>query len=201
LFFAVPAFAASSLNFHLDDRLSKLLDANAPSAERQAAFDAYKKDALGGDIAAQYFVGNLYRLRDRLPGNIVARDSDQAFRYLSTAGAHGFIIAMAKTAELELELEKPYEAMLWAQLYGHYEGYGDTKVNDANHRSRINKYYTNLLRRAYAAFGSDEVKTRAMQSDYQAFVEQHDPEIRAGMALGFDARTAVEPGKASRAPQ
>src|SRR5215468_208070 len=144
LLVAAPALAATSLNFHLDDRLPTLLDANAPSAERQAAFDAYKKDALGGDIAAQYFVGNLYRLGDRLPGNIVARDSDQAFRYLSTAGAHGFIIAMAKTAELELELEKPYEAMLWAQLYGHYEGYGDTKVNDANHRSRVGGYYAGL---------------------------------------------------------
>jgi hypothetical protein len=40
-----------------------------------------------------------------------------------------------------------------------------------------------------------------MQSDYQAFVDQHDADIRAGMALGFDARTAVEPGKAPRAPQ
>src|SRR5262249_49754298 len=140
LLFASPSFAATSLDFHLDDRLAKLLDTDAPAADRQAAFDAYKKDALAGDIAAQDFVGNLYRLRRSLPGNIVARDTDQAFRYLSTAGAHGFIIAMAKTAELELELKKPYEAMLWAQLYGHYEGYGDAKVNDANHRSRVGGY-------------------------------------------------------------
>jgi hypothetical protein len=201
LLFAAPAFAATSLNFHLEDRLSKLLDANAPAAERHAALDAYKKDALAGDIAAQYFVGNLYRLGDRLPGNIVGRDADQAFRYLSTAGGHGFIIAMAKTAELELELKKPYEAMLWAQLYGHYEGYGDTKVNEANHRSRVGGYYAGLLRRAYAALGSDEAQTRAMQSDYQAFVNQHDADISAGMALGRDARTPVEPGKAPRAPQ
>lgn len=198
---SAPAIAATSLNFHLDDRLPKLLDANAPAAERQAAFDACKKDALAGDIAAQYFVGNLYRLGNQLSGNIVGRDTDQAFRYLSTAGAHGFIIAMAKTAELELELKKPYEAMLWAQLYGHYEGYGDAKVNEANHRSRVGGYYAGLLRRAYAAFGSDAVQTRAMQSDYQAFVDQHDADIRAGMALGRDARAAVEPGKAPRAPQ
>jgi len=201
LLFAAPAIAATSLNFHLEDRLSKLLDANAPVAERQAAFDAFKKDALAGDIAAQYFVGNLYRLGERLPGNIVGRDADQAFRYLSTSAGHGFIIAMAKTAELELELKKPYEAMLWAQLYGHYEGYGDTKVNEANHRARVGGYYAGLLRRAYAAFGSDEAQTLAMQADYLAFIEQHDADIRAGMALGIDARTAVEPGKAPRAPQ
>jgi TPR repeat protein len=102
LLFAAPAIAATSLNFHLDDRLSKLLDANAPATERQAAFDAYKKDALAGDIAAQYFVGNLYRLGDRLPGNVLGHDADQAFRYLSTAGGHGFVIAMAKTAEPNL---------------------------------------------------------------------------------------------------
>lgn len=103
---------------------------------------------------------------------------------------------MAKTPELELELKKPYEAMLWAHLYGHYEGYGNSKVNEANHRSRVGGYYAGLLRRAYAAFGSDQAKTRAMQADYQAFVEQHDPDIRAGMALGFDARTAS--GRARR---
>lgn len=199
LLIAAPAFAATSLNFHLDDRLPTLLDAKAPAAERQAAFEAYRNDALGGDIAAQYFVGNLYRLGDRLPGNIVARDTDQAFRYLSTAGAHGFIIAMAKTAELELELGKPYEAMLWAQLYGHYEAYEDNKVNEANHRARVGGYYAGLLRRAYAAFGRDEAKTRSMQADYQAFVEQHDPDIRAGMALGIDPRAAAEPGKVPRA--
>ena len=192
LFAAAQAVAATSMNFHLEDRLSKLLDANASTAERQAALDQYKKDALAGDIAAQYFIGNLYRLGDKLPGNIVASDPDQAFRYLSNAGAHGFIIAMAKTAELELDLKKPYEAMLWAQLYGHYEGYGDAKVNAANHRPRTGGYYANLLHRTYAAFGSDAKQTQAMQADLQAFIDQHDAEIHAGMVLGRDARVAQE---------
>lgn len=199
LLVAAPVFAATSMNFHLD-RLAILLDAHAPQAAREAAFAACKKEALAGDIAAQYFIGNLYRLGDRLPGNVVARDPDQAFRYLSNAGAHGFIIAMAKTAELELELRKPYEAMLWAQLYGHYEGYGDAKIDAANHRPRTGGYYANLLHRAYAAFGSDAKQTQAMQADFQAFIDQHDAEIHAGMILGRDARAA--PGEPSRpAPQ
>ncbi|HEY8009745.1 MAG TPA: hypothetical protein VIE67_01950 [Rudaea sp.] len=200
LLVAAQAFAATSMNFHLEDRLAKLLDASAPAAERELVLDQYRKDALAGDIAAQYFIGNLYRLGNKLPGNIVARDPDQAFRYLSNAGAHGFIIAMAKTAELELELKKPYEAMLWTQLYGHYEGYGDAKVDAANHRPRTGGYYANLLHRTYAVFGSDATQTQAMQADFQAFIEQHDAEIHAGMVLGRDARAAPEQ-KPRPAPQ
>ncbi len=195
LLVAAPVLAATSMNFHLD-RLAILLDAHAPQAAREAAFAACKKDSLSGDIAAQYFVGNLYRLGDRLPGNIVARDPDQAFRYLSNAGAHGFIIAMAKTAELELELKNPNEAMLWAQLYGHYQGYADARVDAANHRERVGGYYANLLRRAYLAFGDDDRRTQAMKADYQAFIAQHDADISRGLALGNDARARVDqPGE------
>jgi TPR repeat protein len=97
----------------------KLLDAEVPAAERQQTFDYFDKQALAGNSFAQYLIGSLYRIGDRLPGNVVPRDLEAANKYLSTAAAHGHLRAMAKMAELELSRKHYLEAMIWAQLFGY----------------------------------------------------------------------------------
>src|SRR5579863_60413 len=94
---------------HLND-LARFLDKSTPAPARQEIFEGWRKAALAGDTDAQYVVGTMYRRGDDVLPHVVERDADQARRYLSTAAAHGRLLAMAKMAELELAEDHPLEA-------------------------------------------------------------------------------------------
>jgi TPR repeat protein len=76
--------------------LARFLDAIVPADQRRSLFEAWRAAALGGDTDAQYIVGTIYRRGDSIEPHVVGRDADQARRFLSTAGGHGRLLAMAR---------------------------------------------------------------------------------------------------------
>ncbi|MEP6939629.1 MAG: hypothetical protein ABI846_07685 [Rudaea sp.] len=166
--------------------LANFLDKSTPAQNRLAIFDVWTKTALAGDADAQYLVGTIYRRGDAIEPHVAERDATQARRYLSTAAAHGRLLAMAKMAELELTEDHPLEAMIWAQAYGAYRGWvgsGAREYGDHNdHQPTL--YFEDLLRRVskrlVQRFG--EEKTQEVLAGLNQFVAAHDGDVRAGMA-------------------
>jgi hypothetical protein len=181
---AMPFIArADPRDDDIDYRLSRLLDGDIAPADRSAIFDAFKQHALAGDTYSQYVIGSLYRAGEHLPHGFVKGDSDEAERYLSTAAAHGYLNAMAKMAELELARGHALEAMIWAQLYGHYSGAANAPAKTAktakNDPSKASDYLADLLHRIYDRF--DDARMGEVDRDLNAFVGEHDADVRAGM--------------------
>jgi len=170
------AARADPRDVDVDYRLSRLLDGDSAQADRAAIFDEFKRRALAGDIYAQYVIGSLYRAGEHLPHGFVKDDPDEAARYLSTAAAHGYLNAMAKMAELELARGHALEAMIWAQLYGHYSGAAKPTKDD---RNKAGDYLADLLHRIYDRF--DNARMGEVDRDLNAFVAEHDADVRAGM--------------------
>ncbi|MBN8887388.1 MAG: sel1 repeat family protein [Rudaea sp.] len=162
----------------------KLLDAQAPAADRQATFDYFNKLALAGNTAAQYLIGSLYRIGDRLPGNVAPRDLDMANKYLSTAAAHGHLRAMAKMAELELSRKHYLEAMIWAQLFGYYAGLNGADAKTIKDSSEA-AYLADLIRRVADRLDAKQMPT--VQENMNVVIAEHDADIRKGMAGGANS--------------
>jgi hypothetical protein len=162
--------------------LASFLDKTTPAPNRKAIFDVWMKSALAGDTDAQYLVGTLYRRGDAIVPHVVEADEEQARRYLSTAAAHGRLLAMAKMAEIELADDHPLEAMIWAQIYGAYRGWvNDERGYGPNNERQPTLYFEDLLRRASKRlaqkFGDD--RTADVLAGLNQFVAQHDKEVRA----------------------
>ena len=186
-FLALMAMSAPCHAQDDDDRqygLEKLLDTRTPEQERQRIFDHYKAQALAGKTFSQYVVGSLFRVGKQLPANVVDRDFDQAKRYLSTAAAHGQLNAMAKMAEIELEEGRAMDAMIWAQVYGHY--IIDSEKTPEKDRDP-SAYLADLIVRVRQKF--DDKQEAEMEQHLNAFVAAHDADIRAGM---HDSEAASE---------
>ena len=168
--------------------LAQFLDPATPLAQRQELFSVWHKQAVDGDIDAQYIVGSLYRIGDSNKPAVVAVDADKARRYLSTAAANGRIIAMAKMAELELTENRPLDAMVWAQLFGYYRGWvgrakpGESEIyfdrEYATHGKPVPTiYFEDLLIRAQRALVN--VPAQEVLQHVNDFVTAHDADIRA----------------------
>lgn len=171
---------ADSREGDADYRVSRLLDGDSAPADRSAILEEFKRRALAGDTYSQYVIGSLYRAGEHLPHGFVKDDPDEAARYLSTAAAHGYLSAMAKMAELELARGHALEAMIWAQLYGHYSGAANVPAKTAkNDRSTSSDYLADLLHRIYDRF--DDARMGEVDRDLNAFVGEHDADVRAGM--------------------
>ena len=173
------AFADDVANGHLSD-LARFLDKTTPAEQRQSIFAAWQEAALKGDADAQYVVGSIYRRGD----GTIARDADQARRLLSTAAAHGRLLAMAKMAELELAEDHPLDATIWAQIYGYYRGWAGTKDKpdyDAHPERQPSLYYEGLLQATAKSmtkkFGDQQTATVVQQVN--AFIAAHDKDVRA----------------------
>ncbi len=170
--------------------LARFLDKATPGEQRQAIFAAWRDSALNGDADAQYVVGTIYRRGDDVLPHVVERDADQARRYLSTAAAHGRLLAMAKMAELELAEDHPLEAMIWAQIYGAYRGWirttGQSPDYDAHKELQPTLYFEDLLartsKRLAQKFGDQ--KTPEVLAGLNQFVAAHDEDVRAQMWHG-----------------
>ena len=182
--FATPARAARPAG-HLAE-LAQFLDRSTPAPRRQEIFGAWRDAALAGDTDAQYVVGTIFRRGDSADPPLVARDADQARRYLSTAAGHGRLLAMAKMAELELAEDHPLEAMIWAQLYGVYRGWvrneNPTDYGEHNEREPT-LYFEDLLGRVSERMRQKlgSVQEQEVLQQLNAFTAAHDKDVRADL--------------------
>ena len=185
-FAAPPRAAMAPPHGHLAE-LAQFLDRSTPAPQRQEIFAAWRESALAGDTDAQYVVGTLYRRGDAATPPAVERNADQARRFLSTAAGHGRLLAMAKMAELELAEDKPFEAMIWTQVYGVYRGWvrNDNATDYGEHNEREpTLYFEDLLgrvgERMRQKLGS--LQEQQVLQQLNAFIGQHDKDIRADLA-------------------
>lgn len=181
---AAPVLAARPPG-HLAD-LAQFLDRSTPAPRRQELFAAWREAAVAGDTDAQYVVGTIYRRGDNVEPSLVPRDADQARRFLSTAAGHGRVLAMAKMAELELAEDRPFEAMLWTQLYGVYRGWvRNENIGDyGEHNEREpTLYFEDLLSRVTERMRRKlgDLKDAEVLQQLNAFIGVHDKDIRADL--------------------
>jgi TPR repeat protein len=190
ILFALVAVAAAAPTLavrpagHLAE-LMQFLDRTTPAPRRQEIFAAWREAALAGDTDAQYVVGTILRRGDNADPPLVPRDADQARRCLSTAAGHGRLLAMAKMAELELAEDRPFEAMIWTQIYGVYRGWvrnGNlTDYGDHNEREPT-LYFEDLLGRVTERMRQKlgSLRSRTLQQ-LNAPVAAHDKDVRADL--------------------
>jgi hypothetical protein len=158
-------------------QLSIALDPAHPTAERLREFSALMREANAGDAEAQDIAGSWYWRGRAQPGVVVEQDLTQARALLSHAAIQGRLGAMAKMAELELETGRTFEAMLWAQVYGHYQ---PLEAGIIHERAHENEDYTGfLLSRIYAKF--DRKRMAEADTMLNAFLAKYDAAIRAGV--------------------
>jgi hypothetical protein len=173
-----PGFASADDAKPMYHELVDVLDASRPAAERQAALDEYRKRALAGDVSAQYFIGSLYHIGDGAPGNLLAKNTDEAARFLGAAATHGALDAMAKMAEIEIARGRTrgLDAMVWTQAYLYYIKQSD-RYSEAMREGA--GYPADLLYRATAIY--DASKDEEMKQDLASFIATHNDAILAGM--------------------
>ncbi|GAA0889945.1 hypothetical protein [Rhodanobacter soli] len=165
-----------------DAQLSTVLDPARPTAERLREFSALMQEANAGDAIAQDIAGSWYWRGHAQPGVVVEQDLTQARALLSHAAIQGRLGAMAKMAELELEAGRTFEAMLWAQVYGHYQ---PLETKRAHEKAREDEDYTGfLLSRIYAKF--DRKRVAEVGTVLNAFLAKYDATIRAGVEHSSD---------------
>ncbi len=160
-----------------DVQLSIVLDPARPTAERLREFSALMQEANAGDAGAQDIAGSWYWQGHAQPGVVVEQDLTQARALLGHAAIQGRLGAMAKMAELELEAGRTFEAMLWAQVYGHYQPLGRKRAHEKAHEDE--DYTGFLLSRIYAKF--DRKRMDEVGTALNAFLAKYDATIRAGI--------------------
>jgi hypothetical protein len=153
-----------------------VLDPARPTAERLRGFSALMREANAGDANAQNITGSWYWRGHAQPGVVVEQDLTQARALLSHAAIQGQLRAMAKMAELELEAGRTFEAMLWAQVYGHYQPLATKRAHEKAHEDE--DYTGFLLSRIYAKF--DRKRMAEVGIALNAFLAKYDATIRAG---------------------
>lgn len=153
------------------DELVVLSDKNGSTAERIAALARLEQCASRGSMPAQDFVGSIYWMGDSLPHALVRTNLAKARLYLSNAAAQGQVIAMAKLAEIELAAGNTDSAMVWAQLFAHYQALmpGSTAPGRG--------YLAELLQRIYLHFNRAHLPS--VTQDANAFVASYDTAIRS----------------------
>jgi len=181
---AAPTLAVRPAG-HLAE-LMQFLDRATPAPRRQEIFAAWREAALAGDTDAQYVVGTILRRGDNADPPLVPRDTEQARRYLSTAAGHGRLLAMAKMAELELAEDRPFEAMIWTQIYGVYRGWvrngNPTDYGDHNEREPT-LYFEDLLGRVTERMRQKlgSLREQDVLQQLNAFITAHDKDVRADL--------------------
>ncbi len=169
-----PPASCSADNTTPDDiAYATLLDPDADMLKRQHEFSELESLAKSGNLQALYCAGSLYRAGHILPHALVDRDLTKARLYLSHAAVNGKLEAMRKLAEIELVAKHPVEAMVWAQVFAHYEPLLEKMPPDLADKGPV----ADLLARTFDAFGSRDIK--AVQRDVGAFMQQYDSTISA----------------------
>jgi TPR repeat protein len=149
-----------------------VLDPQTPQAERQQALMKLQQATDNNDQHNLYLLGSLYWMGRRASGAPVDQDLDKASIYMGNAATHGSLLGMAKMAEIDLAMHKYHEAMIWAQVYGHY----------ATSRPKSERagegYLAELVQRIIDKLGRSGVSDA--MPDVASFIDAHDADIRAG---------------------
>jgi hypothetical protein len=132
-------------------------DTNAAMPQRQRAvqylIDVAPRCAVGG-----YSAGQLYRHGDRLPGNLLARDSEKAQQLIRASAENGYLFAYADLAEMALAEGRTREAMQWTQVYLYFVVHHSEKFDRASGSFTRSGYNGDLLARALRAWRAADTK-------------------------------------------
>ena len=153
-----------------------LFDVDAPKPDRLASFEHLTALADRGSALVQFLVGAMFRSGMEHPTHLVPRDLDRAAIYLSNAAVNGQVDAMASMAELSLQQHKALDAMVWAQLFAHYDA---ANPATAAHEVGVKaKGYTAKLLLRCADAGRDTIEQATLNERLQSFVAEYDARIK-----------------------
>ncbi len=154
-----------------------ILDPQLPLATRRQTLAQLEKTTRADDQWGLYWLGSLYWMGQRASGAPVQQNLPQAAIYMGNAAINGSLLGMAKMAEIDLAMHNYGEAMIWAQVYGHY-------AMLLPRGERPNEGYTaELVQRIIDKLGKAGV-TQAMPQ-VASFIALHDAQIRAGTSSDF----------------
>lgn len=164
---------------HFDDVVIQMLDPDVPLPQRQRALEQVREAAQLRNGLALYLLGCVYLLGKEHPAALVDQDLQQAKRYLSNASVNGYLIAMPLLTEVELSMQNPQAAIIWAYLANHYQNV-ERKGRDQN-ASRVRAaYYPELIERSTRALGEAYDADKVL-GDVNAFLKRYDTQIRESM--------------------
>jgi len=162
-----------------------LLSPDTPASDRSQQLQKLQARAENRGPRALYLLGTLYRLGDAHPSKVLPRDLDKARNYLSNAAILGLVNPMAGMAELELEANRPLDALTWTYIYLHYQrGKGAVKPEKLplEYRGITDGYDANLLERVMDSATEAGVDPAAAGRYADAFIAKYDVSIRESLA-------------------
>jgi hypothetical protein len=163
-----------------------LLDTDQPAALRSVELSKLTESADAGNRDDQYLLGTLYRLGRQHPSKLEGQDLGKAEIYLSNAATHGILNAMAGMAEIELNRNRPLQAMIWTQAYIHYKDVEQKKFSLLEDKN--NEYQASLLSRCLSMLGR-RFDLESIKPDYGQFLMQYDGTIKAGLGYGIPTKS------------
>lgn len=172
-----------------------LLDPASTATDRSAQLALLQAAADKREAWAMYQLGTLYRLGDGHPANVLPRDLDKARVYLSNAAILGAVPPLAGMAELELEANRPLDALTWTYIYLYYsrgEGAPKQKTTPYQRIWQGDGYDADLLSRVLASAEDAGVDRKSAGGYAEAFIAKYDQIIRAALAkLQQEAKQAA----------
>lgn len=156
------------------DTQGDLVDPRLDPARRRATLAGW--EAMGREATAfqKFQLGAIYRLGPTHPAGLVDRDIDKARSLLADAAVGGELLAMASSAELELEHGNPLVGMVWAQLYAHYMQREDP--------SKYRTYQADLIRRGFDKLPAGDETDRAIEAYVVRFLDLYGAQIDQALA-------------------
>jgi hypothetical protein len=153
-------------------------DTNAAMPQRQRAvqylIDVAPRCAVGG-----YSAGQLYRHGDRLPGNLLARDSEKAQQLIRASAENGYLFAYADLAEMALAEGRTREAMQWTQVYLYFVVHHSEKFDRASGSFTRSGYNGDLLARALRAWraAKPRLEQTLIKDDLNDYLRGHEATV------------------------
>ncbi len=198
-FFCSAIFAQQAENVELKTVVEKpaichaettIFDPEIPLASKEKDLAGLAIAADSGMVMAQYLLGTLYRLGEDHPAKAYTQDLQRAKIYLSNSAINGNIQAMAAMAEIELKNKNYRDAMLWAQVFTHYEALDLRKYNKDSNQA----YSAYLLQRIMQVTNKDKklYPETMFLDDLKNFHASHNTKIIHGQS---NARLRVDATK------
>lgn len=161
---------------YFDETAAQLFDPQVSRDQRLQSLALVKQAAQLKNGHALHLLGSLYTMDDSHPAALVAQDMQQAKRYLSQASAAGMLLSMPLLVEIELALQNPQAAIVWAHLALHYR---HQQALARPHAPAVIDagYYSGLLARCQKALG-DRYDGDQILANVNAFLTRYDTQIR-----------------------
>lgn len=157
-----------------EDSDAFLFNPDGDLARRRATLQDWQEQGGRADAFKKLQMGAHFRLGNSHPARLVDADIEKARKLLADAALGGQLVAMASSAELELEHGDPMAAMVWGQLYAHYM--------QRENPSRTRTYQADLILRAYQSLPRGEATDREIDSLVLDFLDKHGARIDKALA-------------------